>query len=221
MVDAGREPLTRSRVLREAVALADEGGLAGLTMRRLGQRLGVEAMSLYNHVANKDTLLDGMADLVSEDFAVPTPGADWREALRRSALSAHDVLLRHPWAATLLESRSNPGPARLRYLDGVVGTLVEAGFPIRLAYLTFMTLDSYVYGFTLQEVSAPAPPEQEVEAAEAFVAGLPDGAYPHLVAMAEVVMDPGHDRGADFGEGLDLILDAVQVRWAALDGLTS
>ena len=217
MVDAGRPPLTRTRVLREAIELADESGLAGLTMRRLGQRLGVEAMSLYNHVANKDALLDGMADLVSEDFAVPTPDDGWRESLRRSAVSAHEVLLRHPWAATLLESRSSPGPARLRYLDRVVGTLVEAGFPIRAAYLTFMTLDSYVYGFTLQEVSSPAPPEQEAAAAQEFVAELPDGEYPYLVAMAEVVMDPKHDRMADFGNGLDLILDAVQVRRTALD----
>jgi len=209
---AERLPLTRTRVLHEAVALADEDGLTGLSMRRLGQRLGVEAMSLYNHVANKDALLDGMADLVSADFAVPAPGEDWRHALRRSATSAHDVLLRHRWAGTLLESRSNPGPARLRYLNGVVGVLVAAGFPIQMAYHAFLTLDSYIYGFTLQEVSAPAAPEHAAEAAEAFVAGLPDGEYPHLVSMAELVMAPSYDPSADFDVGLTMILDAIELR---------
>lgn len=212
MADGDRLPLTRVRVLREAVTLADEGGLHGLTMRRLGQRLGVEAMSLYNHVANKDDLLDGMADLVSADFAVPAPGEDWRQALRRSATSAHEVLVRHPWAGTLLESRSNPGPARLRYLDAVVGVLVDAGFPIQLAYHAFLTLDSYIYGFTLQEVSTPAPPDQAAEAAEAFVSGLPAGGYRHLVAMAELVMDPGYDPRTDFDVGLQMILDAIELR---------
>jgi len=214
MADGDRLPLTRTRVLREAVALADEGGIEGLTMRRLGQRLGVEAMSLYNHVANKDDLLDGMADLVSADFAVPAPGDEWREALRRAATSAHDVLVRHPWAGTLLESRANPGPARLAYLDGVIGALVAAGFPIQSAYHAFLTLDSYIYGFTLQEVSAPAAPERVAESAQAFVAGLPDGEYPHLVAMAELVMDPAYDPGADFATGLTIILDAIELQRA-------
>ena len=206
---AARAPLTRYRVLREAVAVADEAGLDALTMRRLGQRLGVEAMSLYNHVANKDDLLDGMADLVSAEFAVPVPGQGWRGALRLAATSAHEVLLRHPWASTLLESRSSPGPARLRYLNGVVGALVDSGYPIQLAYHAVLTLDSYIYGFALQEASTPVPPDQAAEAAEAFVAGLPDGEYPHLVAMAQLVMHPDYDRGADFDFGLTLVLDAL------------
>lgn len=212
---AARAPLTRARVLREAVSLADEEGLGGLTMRRLGQRLGVEAMSLYNHVANKEDLLDGMADLVSEEFAVPAAGEDWREALRRTATSAHDAVVRHPWASALLESRSTPGPARLRYLNGVIGALVDSGFPIQLAYHAVLTLDSYVYGFALQEVSAPVPPEQAAPAAEAFVAGLPDGAYPHLVSMAQLVMDPAYDRSGDFTFGLTLLIDALDRRHVA------
>ena len=205
-------PLTRASVLREAVALADEEGLARLSMRRLGQRLGVEAMSLYNHIANKDALLDAMADLVSADFAVPAQGEPWREALHRSAVSAHEVLVRHPWAATLLESRSNPGPQRLRYLNAVLGVMVDAGFPIKLAYYTFLTLDSYIYGFALQEVAAPAAPDEAAEAADAFVAGLADGLYPHLVSMARIVMDPNHNRADDFEAGLKLVLDAVEAR---------
>jgi AcrR family transcriptional regulator len=210
-----RPPLTRERILGEAVALADEEGLAGVSMRRLGQRLNVEAMSLYNHVANKEDLLDGMADLVSEEFVVPRPGVDWRQALRVSATSAHDVLLRHPWAGSILESRTNPGPARLQYLNGVVGVLISAGFPIREVYLAVVTLDSYIYGFVLQELSAPTPPEEAAESAEGFVAGLPDGAYPHLVSMAEVVMDPGYDRSLDFEAGLSLLLEALTLRLPA------
>lgn len=211
MVD---RPLTRARVLSEAVALADEGGLAGLSMRRLGQRLGVEAMSLYHHIANKDALLDAMADLVSADFAVPVQGEPWREALHRSAASAHQVLLRHPWAAMLLESRSNPGPERLRYLNGVVGVMVDAGFPIKLAYYAFLTLDSYIYGFALQEVVAPAGPDEAADAADAFVDGLAAGQYPHLVSMAEIVRDPKHNRAEDFDAGLELLLDALESRLA-------
>ncbi|MCU0278251.1 MAG: TetR/AcrR family transcriptional regulator C-terminal domain-containing protein [Candidatus Nanopelagicales bacterium] len=210
-----RPPLTRERVLREAVALADEEGLSGVSMRRLGQRLNVEAMSLYNHVANKEDLLDGMADLVSEEFVVPTPGADWREALHVSATSAHDVLLRHPWAGSILESRTNPGPARLQYLNGVVGVLIDAGFPIQQVYLAVVTLDSYIYGFVLQETALPASPDEAAESAGAFVEGLPEGAYPHLVSMAEVVMDPDYDRSLDFEAGLTLLLEAIALRLPA------
>lgn len=213
MVEADRSartPLSRGRVLEQAVALADESGLGALTMRRLGQRLGVEAMSLYNHIANKDDLLDGMADLVAAEFAVPAPGEHWRAALHRSATSAHEVLLRHPWAGTLLESRSNPGPERLRYLNAIVGTLIDAGFPIQSTYRAILLLDSYIYGFILQELSAPTPPEQAAEAADTFVRELPAGQYPHLVAMAELVMAPDYDRGADFDIGLGQVLDAIE-----------
>lgn len=204
-----RAPLTRARVLAAAVALADRDGIAALSMRRLGQRLGVEAMSLYNHVAGKDDILDGMADVVAAEFAVPTPGEDWWHALRRSATSAHGVLRRHPWAGALLESRSRPGPARLRYLDAVVGVMVDSGFPIRSAYHGFLVLDSYIYGFALQEASAPVPPEGAARAAQSFVAELPPGEYPHLVSMAELVMAPGYDRSMDFDIGLTLVLDAI------------
>lgn len=204
-----RAPLTRARVLAAAVSLADEDGIATLSMRRLGQRLGVEAMSLYNHVAGKDDILDGMADLVAAEFDVPAAGEDWRPALRRSASSAHEVLLRHPWAGTLLESRSRPGPSRLRYLDAVVGALVGSGYSIQSAYYAFLVLDSYIYGFALQEASAPVPAEGAARAAQSFVADLPAGEYPHLVAMAQLMMRPDHDRSRDFEVGLALVLDAL------------
>lgn len=205
-----RPPLTRERVLHEAVALADEDGLAALTMRRLGQRLGVEAMSLYNHVTSKDDLLDGMADLVSDELHVPVRGQDWRQALRQAATSAHDAVVRHPWASTLLESRSHPGPARLRYLNGVIGALLDAGFPIQQAYHAMLILDSYIYGFTLQELNAPSTPEQAAPAAEEFLAELPVDEYPHLASMARLVMDPQYDRSGDFAFGLSLVIDALE-----------
>src|SRR5512135_2598140 len=118
-----RLPLSRERVLRAALALADEGGVEAVSMRRLGLALGVEAMSLYKHVADKEAILDGIADLVMDEVEVPSRDLHWRTSIRRSAISAHEALRRHPWAGVVLESRLNPGPARLRYLDAVVGVL--------------------------------------------------------------------------------------------------
>ena len=118
-----RAPLSRERVLRAALVLADEGGIESLTMRRLGQELQVEAMSLYNHIANKDDILDGIVDLVFSEIAVPSDEADWKTAMRQRAISARDVLLRHPWATSLMQSRTKPGPATLRHHDSVIGSL--------------------------------------------------------------------------------------------------
>jgi AcrR family transcriptional regulator len=139
-----------------AIDLADAGGIESLSMRRLGQALRVEAMSLYNHVASKDDLLDGFVDGVVDEFELPTPGADWRAGLRRSAISAHDVLRRHPWAASLMATRpTRVGAARLRHMDATLGVMRLAGFSIVLTHHAFHVLDGYIVGFTLQEVSAP------------------------------------------------------------------
>ncbi|MBE3073989.1 MAG: TetR/AcrR family transcriptional regulator C-terminal domain-containing protein, partial [Actinobacteria bacterium] len=146
-----RKPLSRERVLRAGIDLADKGGLDAVSMRKLGQVLRVEAMSLYKHVANKDDILDGIADLVMGDFEVPSGDVDWKTAIRRSAISAHQALLRHPWASSLIESRLNAGPARLRYLEAVIGVLSAAGFTMPLAIRAVMALDSHTYGFVLQE----------------------------------------------------------------------
>ncbi len=205
-VAAPRAPLSRDRVLRAALALADEQGIEAVSMRRLGQTLGVEAMSIYKHVADKEAILDGIADLVMEEVEVPDPDLPWREAIRRSAMSAHDALRRHPWAGTVLESRLNPGPARLRYLDAVVGVLRDAGFGTPLIARAFMALDSHTYGFTLQELALPfdamGAPEVAAMMADTFEA------YPNLQAMAELAMS-----GApmlDFEFGLDLLLDGLE-----------
>jgi AcrR family transcriptional regulator len=204
-----REPLSRDRVLRAAMRLADEGGLEAISMRKLGQVLGVEAMSLYKHVANKDDILDGIVDLVTADFEVPSPDEPWKAAIRRSAISARAVLLAHPWASSLIESRSSAGPARMRYLDAVVGALATAGFPMPIVAQAVMALDSHTYGFVLQELAWPFDAESAPDAAGAFAAGLPPDAYRNLAAMAELVMTSPGGTAADFTFGLDLILDGL------------
>ena len=205
-----RRPLSRDRVLRAAVRLADEGGLDAVSMRRLGQALRVEAMSLYKHVAGKDDILDGMADLVTRDFEVPSVDVDWRSAIRRSVISAHEVLLRHPWAGALIESRVSVGPARLRYLDAVIGVLSAAGFPMPTVLRAIMTLDSYTYGFALQELAWPFDAETAPAAAGSFTQALPAGEYPNLRAMAEMVTSAPWSAVVDFAFGLDLILDGLE-----------
>jgi AcrR family transcriptional regulator len=205
-----RRPLSRDRVLRAAVRLADEGGLESVSMRKLGQVLRVEAMSLYKHVANKDDILDGIADLVMCDFEVPAGDVDWKTAVRRGAVSAHQVLLRHPWASSLIESRLNAGPARLRYLDRVIGVLSAAGFTMPMVMRAIMALDSHTYGFVLQELAWPFDVENAPEVAASFARRLPTGDYPNLVAMAEMVTTAPGGASVDFGFGLDLILDGLE-----------
>ena len=203
-----RAPLNRDRVLQAALALADDGGVEALSMRRLGQALGVEAMSLYKHVEDKEAILDGIADLVTEEMEVPSPDLPWREAIRRSAISAHEALRRHPWAGSVLESRLNPGPARLRYLDAFVGTLRGAGFDMPTVARAFMAIDSHTYGFTLQELALPfdagsAPGVADELAARVFAHG-----YPNLFAMAGLAASGA--QLLDFEFGLDLMLDGLE-----------
>jgi AcrR family transcriptional regulator len=207
---ARRKPLSRDRVLRAAIRLADESGLESVSMRKLGQVLQVEAMSLYKHVANKDDILDGIADLVVGDFEVPSIDADWKAAIRGSAISAHQVLLGHPWASSLIESRLNAGPARLRYLDAMIGVLAAAGFSMPTVQRAIMALDSHTYGFVLQELAWAFDVEDAPELAATFARGLPAGDYPNLVAMAEMAAATPHGVSADFEFGLDLILDGLE-----------
>jgi AcrR family transcriptional regulator len=209
---APRIPLTRGRVLHAAVALADASGSETLSMRKLGEALGVEAMSLYNHVANKEDLLDGMIDVVFAEIDLPTGWADWRAAMRQRAISARRVLSRHGWAIGLMESRSSPGPATLRHHDAVIGCLRDAGFSIELAAHAFSVLDSYIYGFALQERSLPFPtPEQTADLAQDILASFPADRYPHLAELtARHVLQPGYDYGDEFEFGLDLILDGLE-----------
>jgi AcrR family transcriptional regulator len=207
-----RIPLTRERVLHAAVALADESGSESLSMRKLGEAVGVEAMSLYHHVANKEDLLDGMIDVVFGEIDLSFCGEDWKTAMRERAISVRRVLSHHGWAIGFMESRSSPGPATLRHHDAVIGCLRDAGFSIELAGHAFSVLDSYIYGFALQERSLPFhTPEETAELAQDILTGHPADEYPHLAELAtQHVLRPGYDYGDEFEFGLDLILDGLE-----------
>jgi AcrR family transcriptional regulator len=209
---AARIPLTREKVLHAAVALADESGSESLSMRRLGEAVGVEAMSLYHHVANKDDLLDGMIDVVFAEIELPSDCGDWMSSMRQRAFSARRVLGRHGWAIRFMESRTSPGPATLRHHDAVLGCLRNAGFAVQLAAHALSVLDSYIYGFALQERSLPfAPSLHAAELAQEAVARPPVHEYPHLAELTtEHLLQPGYDYGDEFAFGLDLILEGLE-----------
>src|ERR687895_635028 len=207
---AGRKPrVSREQVLDAALAIADEGGLAAVTMANVGARLGVEAMSLYRHIGNKEGMLDGLIDRVFAEIAVPADAPDWREALRRRAVSAHAALQRHPWAIGLMESRAQPGPATLGHHDAMVAILFRAGFEGRGATRVYNLLDSYIYGFALQEATLPfSSPEEMASLSEQMIAAVAD-AYPNLARVQRELVASGFDYADEFEAGLDIILGAL------------
>jgi AcrR family transcriptional regulator len=171
-----RAALTRERILRAAISLADRDGIESLSMRKLGQELGVEAMSLYNHVRNKVDMLDGMVDVVFSEIDLPADGIDWRTAMRQRAISARQALLRHPWAIGLMESRATPGPATLRHHDAVLGSLRRASFSVDMAAHAYSILDGYIYGFALTELTLPfRKPGEVAEVAGNILEGFRNG----------------------------------------------
>jgi AcrR family transcriptional regulator len=208
-----RAPLNRERVLGAAIDLADRGGFESLTMRRLAKELGVEAMSLYNHVANKDDLLDGMVDLVFAEIEPPSTRGDWKAAMRKRAVSTREALARHRWAIGLMEGRANHGPANLRLHDAVLGCLRAAGFSMQMTVHAYSVQDAYIYGFALQErdmssESADDFAAQAQRQMNQYQAVLAD--YPHLVeVVGGYVAQSGYDYATEFAFGLDLILDAL------------
>jgi AcrR family transcriptional regulator len=216
-VPAPRLPLSRERVLLAAVAFADDHGIESLSMRKLAQAVGVEAMSLYNHVANKTDLLDGMIDVVFGEIELPSGEDSWKTAMRRRAITVRTVLSRHRWAIGLMESRTSPGPATLRHHDAVLGCLRDAGFSLELAAHAYAVLDSYIYGFALQERGLPFDtPEQTAALAQVIMAQFPADEYPHLAEFTfEYVLKPGYDYGDEYEFGLDLILDGLQKAFEA------
>jgi AcrR family transcriptional regulator len=207
-----RTRLDRERVLRTAVAIADEDGIDSLTMRKLARNLDVEAMSLYYHVSDKDDILDGMVDLVVGEIGLPAKDDNWKAAMRRRGISAHETLSRHPWASSLMDSRANPGPAALRYYDSVIGCLREAGFSIAMAAHAFSAMDAYIYGFGLQELALPFEGEHDVgDVAAAILEQLPADESPYLVEMIiDHALQPGYNYASEFEFGLDLILDGLE-----------
>jgi AcrR family transcriptional regulator len=206
-----RQPLNRGRLLSTAIAIADASGIGALTMRSLAQALGVKPMSLYHHVANKEEILDGIVDVVFGEIELPPADIDWRTAMRRRAVSARQVLARHPWATPLMESRRNPGPVTLGHHDAVIGILRRGGFSVQLTAHAYSMLDAYIYGFALQEAGLPFDNETVPDVAQEMMAEFPTGAYPHLTELAmEHVLQPGYDYGDEFDFGLDLILDSFE-----------
>jgi AcrR family transcriptional regulator len=206
-----RETLSRERVLRTAMALADERGIQALTMRGLAGRLGVEAASLYNHVTGKDDLLAGMADLVIEEIDLPSEGTGWREAMRRRAMSARELFERHPWAAALIDTRMQGEPSGLAYADRVLGTLLRAGLAPAVAGNVFLVLDSYIYGYERQRsILAREDGGDSTAAAQEVADAIPPGAFPALVQVATAYAERPFDEDAGFAFGLDLLLDGIE-----------
>jgi len=196
-----RPPLTTQRVIDAASRVADHSGLAGVSMRSVGRELGVEAMSLYHHVAHKEALLDGLADWVFARIGTPSLDHPWRAAMHARAHSAREVLAAHPWGLGLIESRRSPGPATLRHHDAVLGCLRSAGFSVAMAAHAFSVLDAYVFGFVLTEVNLPFAADESAE-------------HPHLAEMiAEQVTGRAYSYGDEFDYGLGLILDGLEARF--------
>ncbi|MFI6319767.1 TetR/AcrR family transcriptional regulator C-terminal domain-containing protein [Nonomuraea sp. NPDC050556] len=202
--------LSKELVLRTAVEMADEAEVPSL--RTLAKRLGVEGMSLYHHFRNKDMILDGMVDLVFSEIELPPEGEGWREAMRGRAVSMRAALTRHPWAIRLMDSRANPGLATLRHHNAAIGCLREGGFSIAGAAHAFSVLDSYVYGFTLQELSLPfTSPSDLEEVGGSIMEQLPHDEFPHLTEMiADRALKSGYAYAEEFDTGLDLILDGLE-----------
>lgn len=209
-----RAPLTRELILRRALAIIDTEGIKKLSMRSLGSGLEVEAMSLYYHVKNKDDIISGVLDLIVQEITVPGEDSDWRIALEQFALSARAVLRKHPWAGTLMDSHLSAGPARLHYYDSVIGTFCRAGFSIEQAARGFSLIDSYIYGFALQQAGLEAGGKNEEsegkDRVQEFQGSIPERSYPYLMKMTQWALENSYDPEQDFLFGINLILSGLE-----------
>lgn len=199
--------------MHAAIALADEVGFESLTMRRLAKELGVEAMSLYNHLAHKEDLIDGMVDVVFGEIEPPSTDVDWKTAMRSRAISTREALRRHPWAIGLMEARSRPGPANLRFHEAALKCLREAGFSLADTVHAYNVQDSYIYGFALQERSLPSfdEPGEGARVADRMLPQASPADYPYSHEMVgEHIAKVGFDFTVEFEFGLDLILDGLE-----------
>jgi AcrR family transcriptional regulator len=210
-----REPLTKERILRAAAALADEGGVGSLSMRRLAQELGVVPMALYKHVANKDELLDGMIDVVVAEIDPPIEGAEWKTTMRERILSARRALLRHPWASSVLETRSEPTPTVIGYMDSMMGVFLDGGFSVDLMHHAMHVMGSRILGFS-QELfdDTSSMPDEEAAAVWSQMAEF----YPNIAKLIPVaigthegpVVGGGCDDQFEFEFALDLVVDGLE-----------
>lgn len=207
--DAG---LSKQRLVAEAVRMADREGVDRLSMRRLASTLGAGAMSLYYYVASKEELLDAMIDVVFEEIELPSTDADWQSAMRLEALSTRQVLARHPWAISLMESRTTPGPANLRHREAFTACLRKAGFSPLMATHANWLLNSYVYGYALQAASLPFETAHELAdmVEDVYLPQLPAEEFPFLSESAAALVAAGYDPAEEFTFGLDLVLAALE-----------
>lgn len=212
--------LSKERVVAEAVRLADHEGVHGLSMRRLATELGAGAMSLYHYVSSKDDLMDAMIDVVFEEIELPRDDADWQAAMRSQAMSTRKVLARHPWATSLMESRTTPGPANLRHREAYTACLRKAGFSIVMATHANWLLSSYVYGHALQEASLPFDTAGELAdmTESVYLPQLPRDRFPYLHESAVGLAAAGYDPADEFAFGLDLILAALETLRGSAQG---
>jgi AcrR family transcriptional regulator len=207
-----RTPLSRERVLAGAVALADQIGMESFTIRKLATELDSKPMTIYHHIANKEAIIDGMVDVVFSEIDLPPTDTDWQTGMLQRAHSARAVLARHWWAAPLMDSRTSPGPATLRHHDAVIGCLRRAGFSVAMTAHAYALIDSYIYGFALQESSLPATGGDDLAGlTETILEPVPDSDYPHLMELTtQHFAKPGYDFGHEFDFGLDLVLTALE-----------
>ena len=206
-----RAALSRQRALTAALALADADGIGSLTMRKLALELGVEAMSLYHHVASKSDILDGMIDMVFAEIELPEHDVEWKTAMRQRAVSLRAAMTRHSWAISIMDSRKAPGPATLRHHNAVIGCCRKAGFSIVMTAHAFSLIDSYIYGFVLQETNLPFDLGDDMgDLVDEIMPQLSPDEYPHLTELVmHHILQPGYDYGAEFDFGLDQILESL------------
>ncbi len=205
-----RKPLSTELVMLAALKMADKNGIEALSMRKLAVALKVEAMSLYNHVASKENILDGLVEMVVAEIDLPSQDDDWRAAMRKRAISAHSALMRHPWATMLLVSRISVGPNMLRYLDATIGCLLQAGFSYPMADHAWNALDAYLYGFTFHKLNFPLDPSEYVAGATHFLPLIPVEKFPYFNGMAQQIIQGRHDGVQELEFGLELILEGLE-----------
>lgn len=212
-----RKLITHKKIISAAISVADKAGVEGLSMRSIAKKLGIEAMSLYNHVKNKDEILDQIVDKIFSEIKWDQSNKSWRESMTERAISTREVLKKHPWAVTILESRKNPGPTTLAHHDAVIGCLRKAGFSLPLTAAAFSALDSYIFGFVMSEQSLPFESDEEVAIlAEQMLSQFPKDAFPNLYEFtADYVFKPGYSYKKEFLNGLDLLLDSLESRFSS------
>lgn len=208
--EPARLPLTRDRILARAIEYADTNGLEAMSMRKLGGTLGVEAMSLYNHISGKDDLIAGMVDLVMEEVELPDPGGNWKQELETSSNSAHDTFVDHPWIAEILMKPIAATPNRFDYMEAVLATLRRGGFSVELTHHAFHALETHTIGYTMQQVAFDFDEESLKVAATDFLTALDADTYHYLAEHIGYHVDPPADDIRPFHFGLGLILDGIE-----------